>query len=83
MPSLQTETSGGAFLVALDRPPRNVLDLATIRELGARIAPLEQRRDLRTVVSRSALPVVFSAGVDVEGGVRAFFEKRTPHWSHS
>lgn len=65
MPSLQAETSGATLTVTLDRPPRNVLDLATIRELAARIAPLEQRRDLKTVVLRSALPLVFSAGVDV------------------
>jgi cyclohexa-1,5-dienecarbonyl-CoA hydratase len=65
MPSLQVETAGAAVFVTLRRPPRNVLDVAAIRELGSQLALVQDRRDLKTAVLRSGLPGVFSAGVDV------------------
>jgi cyclohexa-1,5-dienecarbonyl-CoA hydratase len=54
-----------AVVVALDRPPMNVLDLATIHALREALAGVSQRRDVKAVVLRSAVPHVFSAGVDV------------------
>jgi cyclohexa-1,5-dienecarbonyl-CoA hydratase len=54
-----------AFVVTLNRPPVNVLDLATIRSLHDTLAPLRDRRDVRAIVVRSAIPGTFSAGVDV------------------
>ena len=65
MPSVQAEEAGPVLFLDLARPPRNVLDLATIHELAARLAPLADRRDIRTVVLRSGVPGIFSAGVDV------------------
>jgi cyclohexa-1,5-dienecarbonyl-CoA hydratase len=48
----------------------NVLDIPTIRQLEAALRPLAPRRDVKAVVVRSALPGVFSAGVDVRDHVR-------------
>jgi len=56
----------GALFITLDEPPRNVLDLASIRALHAALVPLPDRRDLKVVVLRSAIPGTFSAGVDVK-----------------
>jgi cyclohexa-1,5-dienecarbonyl-CoA hydratase len=62
---IEAEESGGAVRVSLARPPLNVLDIPTIRELDLMLQPLAERRDLKVLVLRSALPGVFSAGVDV------------------
>jgi cyclohexa-1,5-dienecarbonyl-CoA hydratase len=68
MPELvRVEPIGGthAVTVSLDRPPMNVLDLATIGALREALEGLAPRRDVKAVVLRSAVPHVFSAGVDV------------------
>ena len=62
---VRVEFRGPAAFVVLDRPPLNVLDLATIRELHDALAELQHRRDAKVVVLRSALKGTFSAGVDV------------------
>jgi cyclohexa-1,5-dienecarbonyl-CoA hydratase len=62
---VRVEFRGPAAFVVLDRPRLNVLDLATIRELGSALEELAARRDAKVAVLRSALPGVFSAGVDV------------------
>lgn len=56
---------GGALRIRLARPPVNVLDIATIRSLDEALRPLSARRDLKVVVLGSALPGIFSAGVEV------------------
>jgi cyclohexa-1,5-dienecarbonyl-CoA hydratase len=61
----RTGVEASAFVVTLDRPPLNVLDLETLRALRVALEPLRERRDLKTLVLRSALPGTFSAGVDV------------------
>ena len=63
--AVRVEFRGPAAFVTLDRPPLNVLDLATIRELHDALADLAARRDAKVVVLRSALAGTFSAGVDV------------------
>ena len=63
--SVRVEFRGPAALVTLDRPPLNVLDLATIRELRDALTELTARRDAKVLVLRSALSGTFSAGVDV------------------
>lgn len=65
MDSLRFADADGARWITLDRPPLNVLDIATIEALRGMLAPLEGRRDLKAIVFRSALPRTFSAGVDV------------------
>lgn len=54
-----------AVTVSLDRPPMNVLDLGAIGALQAALVDLAARREYKVVVIRSAIPGVFSAGVDV------------------
>ena len=54
----------GIAEVALARPPLNVLDIETLRQLNAALGQLE-RREARVVLIGSQLPNVFSAGVDI------------------
>jgi cyclohexa-1,5-dienecarbonyl-CoA hydratase len=68
--SLHFADVDGARWITLDRPPLNVLDIATIESLDAVLAPLEARRDLKAIVFQSALPRTFSAGVDVADHTR-------------
>ncbi|HEY3120822.1 MAG TPA: enoyl-CoA hydratase/isomerase family protein [Vicinamibacteria bacterium] len=70
MSAVTAEERGGAAWISLSRPPLNVLDIATIRSLEAALRPLASRADLKSVVIRSALPGVFSAGVDVRDHAR-------------
>jgi len=62
---LAIEDRDGARWITLQRPPLNVLDLPTIRELNQAIRPRSRRRDLKVLVLRSGIPGTFSAGVDV------------------
>jgi len=68
--SVHSEERGAALVVSLARPPLNVLDLDAIAALDRAIAPLASRRDLKVLVLRSAVPAVFSAGVDVADHAR-------------
>jgi cyclohexa-1,5-dienecarbonyl-CoA hydratase len=63
--AVQVDFRGPAALVTLDRPPVNVLDLPTIRELRGALSDIASRRDAKVVVLRSAIAGTFSAGVDV------------------
>lgn len=71
MDTVRFEDADGARWITLERPPLNVLDLVTIEALAAALASLTDRRDLKAVVLRSALPRTFSAGVDVRDHTRA------------
>jgi cyclohexa-1,5-dienecarbonyl-CoA hydratase len=68
--SVRTAERPGVFEVTLDRPPLNVLDVATLESLATVLAPLTGRRDLKAVVLRSAIPGTFSAGADVADHTR-------------
>jgi cyclohexa-1,5-dienecarbonyl-CoA hydratase len=62
--AVRLHVSDGIARISLDRPPLNVLDVATVRELNATLA--EANGDgIRVVLMSSALPSVFSAGVDI------------------
>jgi len=58
------EAKGGVAIVRLDRPPLNVLDIATIEALDRALAAAEDSPAAVAVIS-SAAPRAFSAGVDV------------------
>ncbi len=55
--------------ITLDRPPLNILDLATLSALDAALAELATHADLQVVVLGSAGARAFSAGVAVEDHV--------------
>lgn len=67
--ALRLERQGRLATLILDRPPLNILDLATLRQLGERIAELADDDELQLLVLRSASPRAFSAGVAVEDHV--------------
>jgi cyclohexa-1,5-dienecarbonyl-CoA hydratase len=60
-----TERSGPVARLVINRPPLNILDLDTIRELTARLAALFKEAGIRLVQIRGAGEKAFSAGVDV------------------
>ena len=70
---IRAATSPGLLEVALERPEaKNALDLDTVKEL--RLALSAVTRDVRVVVLRSAVPGVFSLGMDLaalQGGIAA------------
>jgi len=68
--AVRFEDRDGARWITLERPPVNVLDISTIEALDAALASLAERRDLKAVVLRSAIPRTFSAGVDVRDHAR-------------
>jgi cyclohexa-1,5-dienecarbonyl-CoA hydratase len=70
MDAVRFEDKDGARWITLDRPPVNVLDIATIEALAAALASLTDRRDIKAVVLRSAIPRTFSAGVDIRDHTR-------------
>jgi cyclohexa-1,5-dienecarbonyl-CoA hydratase len=51
--------------LTLNRPPRNVLDIATLANLRDKLGGLADDRELRFVVFTSAVPGTFSAGNDI------------------
>jgi cyclohexa-1,5-dienecarbonyl-CoA hydratase len=68
--AVRFEDRDGARWITLERPPVNVLDIPAIEALDAALASLAERRDLKAVVLRSAIPRTFSAGVDVRDHAR-------------
>jgi cyclohexa-1,5-dienecarbonyl-CoA hydratase len=68
--ALRFEDADGARWITLDRPPLNILDIATIEALGRMLDSMPARPDLKAIVFRSALPRTFSAGVDVADHTR-------------
>lgn len=67
--TLRLERDGRLATLILDRPPLNILDLATLRRLGDLLDPLAADDELQLLVLRSASPRAFSAGVAVEDHV--------------
>ncbi len=67
---MRVETERGGAWITLEDPPRNVLTLSILRSLEETLASLVDRRDLKTVVFRSAIPGTFCAGTDVKDHTR-------------
>jgi cyclohexa-1,5-dienecarbonyl-CoA hydratase len=70
MGAIALEERPGSWWVSLQRPPLNVLDIPSIVELAGVLEPLARRPDVKVVVLRSAVPRVFSAGVDIRDHTR-------------
>ena len=64
MAAVQVTSSGGVVRVVLDRPPLNVVDLETARELAAALERVRAESDA-AVVLLAARGKAFCAGVDV------------------
>jgi cyclohexa-1,5-dienecarbonyl-CoA hydratase len=65
METIRSRLSGGVAHVEIDRPPLNVLDLATIRDLDAAVARAVEERASVLVLSAAGTRA-FSAGVAVQ-----------------
>jgi cyclohexa-1,5-dienecarbonyl-CoA hydratase len=74
-PSLRVELADGAAWVTLDRPPLNILDIATNRALAAALRALAGRPDARVVVLAGAGERAFSAGVEIREHTRERIEE--------
>lgn len=79
---IRAATRDGVLEIAIERPEaRNALDLDTVREM--RLALAAATRDTLVVVLRSAVPGVFSLGMDLaalQGGIAA---GAGPHQVHA
>jgi len=60
-----TERSGPVARLVINRPPLNILDIDTIRELNSRLGDVLKCQGVRLVEIRGAGEKAFSAGVDV------------------
>jgi len=65
MSDFDVDERSGALWVTLRRPPLNVLDIPTLRDLRRALKDLPTRHDLKVLVLRSGLPGTFSAGMEV------------------
>ena len=63
---IQIEEDGRRVDLTIDRPPLNILDLATLRELDERLTELEHSETLQVLIIRGAGTKAFSAGVAIE-----------------
>lgn len=61
---IQISVEGPVARLEIDRPPLNILDIATMRAMTAQLTVLQQRRDLSVLVI-GARGRLFSAGVDI------------------
>ncbi len=69
------DVDDGAATVTIDRPPLNVLDIATNIALARVLRSLATRDDVRVVVLRGAGPRAFSAGVEIREHTRDRIEE--------
>ena len=67
------QASDGIARITFNRPPLNVLDLETLRQLNAALRECEAP-SIRVALLASALPRAFSAGVDIRDHVAARLE---------
>lgn len=65
-PSIVLEHHDRVSRLTIDRPPLNILDLATIRELSRVLSDLTCRRSLQVLIVTGSGERAFSAGVAVE-----------------
>lgn len=62
---IHTACAGGVFSIRLARAPVNVLHEASMAEIATALGEAAARSDVRALLLASALPGVFSAGVEV------------------
>ncbi|HKW43707.1 MAG TPA: enoyl-CoA hydratase/isomerase family protein [Thermoplasmata archaeon] len=65
-PKIHVEKPGPVAVLWIENPPRNVLSLAMITDLAARVPELEKDDGIRAVVVAGAEHTNFSAGIDME-----------------
>ncbi len=62
---VQYENSGGLVTIRINRPPYNVLDIATMEEMNAALDLVTKEPDARLLLVTGAGEKTFSSGVDV------------------
>ena len=67
---LQYECSGGVVKIAVNRPPFNVLDIATMTEMNAALDRAAGEKDAKLLLVTGVGEKAFSAGVDVADHTR-------------
>ena len=72
--AVRTEKRGPVLCLTIQRPPLNILDLATVRELRTKLDEEARRDGVRLVEIRSAFGSAFSAGTEI----RDHFRERAP-----
>ena len=72
--AVRTEKRGPVLCLTIQRPPLNILDLATVREFRTKLEEEARRDGVRLVEIRSAFGTAFSAGTEI----RDHFRERAP-----
>lgn len=65
-PAIQLTRTGASATIVLNRPPLNILDLASLRELNLVLENLPAPPEVRQLIFTGAGTRAFSAGVDVK-----------------
>jgi len=60
------ERTDGAAWITINRPPHNILDIATMKDINNALAEVERDNESKAVIIRGAGNRAFSAGVDVK-----------------
>lgn len=66
MPRLHSTVRDGVAEIVLESPPVNALDVALLDEIIAALRTAGQNEGVRAVIIASAVPKVFSAGIDLK-----------------
>jgi cyclohexa-1,5-dienecarbonyl-CoA hydratase len=67
--NINLETKDGVARLTINRPPVNVMDLATINEISAAIGQVQADSDAKVLIIRGAGARAFCAGVEVKDHV--------------
>lgn len=78
---LDVEEEDGFSIVKMRRKPVNSLSLEFLTELGDVIDELESHKSCQGLVLTSALPRIFSAGLDITEMVQPNKERLTKFWN--
>ena len=64
--NITLEAKDGKAFLTINRPPLNILNIATMKEINTALSSLAGNNDVKVLVITGAGEKAFSAGVDIE-----------------